>query len=560
MARLLCNKFKGGKDKVMLVLDIRDTWRGNALSLSDQGTLYGLRKRQCSLKHIISTKDLDAYDSDCDDVSNAKSVLMANLSNYGSDVISEVPHSEPYHNDMDNQSMHAMQDFEQTPIEAVQDTNLYAQQDLMILSVIEQMSEQMINRVNNLEKANQEKNNESLTAKLEIYKERVKTFKQRLNIVISSQHAASLVINEEETLILEEDKSYDNQNTLEIPKYFENNDLKAQLQAKDTTICKLKEHIKSIRENNKEEKVKQDIDEIETINIELEHSSSKQAKIVESKIANNSELNHSSGSNATDVPSSSSLVNDSKFLGTVRFRNDQIAKIIGYGDYKLGNLIVLRTFREFYENVGISHQTSIALTPQQNGVVEIQNQTLVKAARIMLIFSKAPLFMWAKAINIACYTQNRSLIRLRYNKTSYELMHDKKSDLSFLYVFGSLCYRTNDSEDLGLVPNPVPRQPFNQPNRNDWDRLFQPMFDEYFNPPQCAISPIPVAIAPRAVEIAGSPSSTTINQDAPSSSTSSTNQQEQSSIISQGVEEPIPNTLFDDPCHEPLHDLHFSKS
>ncbi|GJZ05467.1 hypothetical protein Tco_0539260 [Tanacetum coccineum] len=64
----------------------------------------------------FQTEDLDAYDSDYDDVSNAKDVLMANLSNYGSDVISEVPHSEPYHNDMDNQSVHAMHDFEQTPV------------------------------------------------------------------------------------------------------------------------------------------------------------------------------------------------------------------------------------------------------------------------------------------------------------------------------------------------------------------------------------------------------------------------------------------------------------
>ncbi|GKD17038.1 hypothetical protein Tco_1206196, partial [Tanacetum coccineum] len=70
---------------------------------------------------------------------------------------------------------------------AVQDTNLYAQQDLMILSVVEQMLEQMINHVNNLEKANQEKNNKSLTAKLERYKKRVKTFEQRLNIDLSTR-------------------------------------------------------------------------------------------------------------------------------------------------------------------------------------------------------------------------------------------------------------------------------------------------------------------------------------------------------------------------------------
>ncbi|GJV03628.1 hypothetical protein Tco_1337197 [Tanacetum coccineum] len=56
----------------------------------------------------FETEDLDAYDSDCDDVSNAKAVLKANLSNYSSDVISEVPHFEPYQIDMDNQSVHVM--------------------------------------------------------------------------------------------------------------------------------------------------------------------------------------------------------------------------------------------------------------------------------------------------------------------------------------------------------------------------------------------------------------------------------------------------------------------
>ncbi|GJT17217.1 retrovirus-related pol polyprotein from transposon TNT 1-94 [Tanacetum coccineum] len=110
-----------------------------------------------------------------------------------------------------------------------------------------------------------------------------------------------------------------------------------------------------------------------------------------------------------------------------------------------------QTLQEIYKNVGISHQTFVARTPQQNGVVERRNQTLVKATRTMLIFSKALLFLWAEAINTACYTQNCSLIHLRYNKTPYELMHDKKLDLSFLHVFSSLCYPTNDSEYLGKL-------------------------------------------------------------------------------------------------------------
>ncbi|GJR16207.1 retrovirus-related pol polyprotein from transposon TNT 1-94 [Tanacetum coccineum] len=160
----------------------------------------------------FQTEDLDTYDSDCDDLSTAQAVLMANISNYGSDIISEVPNSKTYMNDMNNQSVHALQDFEQTPVmdftdneissdsniipysqysketqqATVQDTNLQAQQDSMILSVIEQMSEQMINHVNNWEKANKEQKNESITAELERYKERVKTFEQRLNIDLSS--------------------------------------------------------------------------------------------------------------------------------------------------------------------------------------------------------------------------------------------------------------------------------------------------------------------------------------------------------------------------------------
>ncbi|GJR53497.1 retrovirus-related pol polyprotein from transposon TNT 1-94 [Tanacetum coccineum] len=69
---------------------------------------------------------------------------------------------------------------------------------------------------------------------------------------------------------------------------------------------------------------------------------------------------------------------------------------------------------------------------------------------------------------------------------------------------------------------------------DDWDTLFQPLFDEYFNPPTIAVTPVPVAAAPRAVDIANSPMSMSIDQDTPSSSIPSTQDQEHSPIISQG--------------------------
>ncbi|GKA47185.1 retrovirus-related pol polyprotein from transposon TNT 1-94, partial [Tanacetum coccineum] len=226
----------------------------------------------------------------------------------------------------------------------------------------------------------------------------------------------------------------------------------------------------------------------------------------------------------------------------------------------------------------------------------------MEVARTMLIFLKAHLFLWAEAINTACYTQNHSLIRLQYHKNPYELMHEKP-DLSFFQVFGSLFYPTNDNEDLGklnakadigifvgyapskkafriynrrtrkiietihmtfdeltvmaseqfgsgprlqvltpttsssgLVPNVIPQQPCNPPKRDGWHTLFQTLFDEYFNPLTIAVSTVPVAAAPRTVEIADSPMSTSIDHDAPS------------------PKSPKTPLFHDDPLHELLHE------
>nr|GEX23612.1 hypothetical protein [Tanacetum cinerariifolium] len=116
-----------------------------------------------------------------------------------------------------------------------------------------------------------------------------------------------------------------------------------------------------------------------------------------------------------------------------------------------GTEFINQTLHEYYEEVGISHETSVARSPQQNGVVKRRNRTLIEAARTMLIYAQAPLFLWAEAVATACYTQNRSIILLRHRKTPYEILHNKLPDLSFLHVFGALCYPTNESENLGKL-------------------------------------------------------------------------------------------------------------
>nr|GFA52473.1 ribonuclease H-like domain-containing protein [Tanacetum cinerariifolium] len=232
-------------------------------------------------------------------------------------------------------------------------------------------------------------------------------------------------------------------------------------------------------------------------------------------------------------------------LGTVRFENEQIARIMGYGDYQLENVIISRrdhlrsacalgkskksshqpkaedtnqeklyilhmdlcgpmrvasingkryilvivddysrfswTLREFYEKVGISHQTSVARTPQQNDVF--------------------------KRTRASCYGSYYTQYMTRF-------------------------------------------KPCIPPNKDDWDHLFQPMFDEYFNPQTIAVSSVQEVTAPRAEVLADSPVSISITQDALSTSIPSSQEQEHSPIIFQGFEESSKTPTFhDDPLN-----------
>ncbi|GJS51790.1 putative ribonuclease H-like domain-containing protein [Tanacetum coccineum] len=259
-----------------------------------------------------------------------------------------------------------------------------------------------------------------------------------------------------------------------------------------------------------------------------------------------------------------------------------------------GTEFVNQVMSEYYEGVGIFHQKSVPRTPQQNGVVERRNRTLVEAARTMMIFSKAPMFLWAEAVATACYTQNRSLIHTRHNKTPYELVHDKKPDLTFLRVFGALCYPTNDSEDLGKFqakadigifvgyapsrkgyriynkrtrrlmetihvtfdemhqtmapvrmssgPEPIIMTPGQlnsglAPTDKELEMLFQPMFDEYSE--QSRVNePVPSATEVNAQVVPpGTSLSTTIAQDAPSTSASSSTSDTHHPVQHQGIAE-----------------------
>nr|GEW31260.1 retrovirus-related Pol polyprotein from transposon TNT 1-94 [Tanacetum cinerariifolium] len=192
----------------------------------------------------------------------------------------------------------------------------------------------------------------------------------------------------------------------------------------------------------------------------------------------------------------------------------------------------------YYERVGIFHQKIVPKIPQHNGVIKRRNRTLVEAARTILIFSKALMFLWAEVVATACYTQNRSLIHTRHNKTPYELVHNKKSDLTFFRVFGALCYPINDNEDLRkLQPTadigifvgyaPSRKDKFRArtksgscsslctPTNKDLDILFQSMFDEYLEPPRVKRPVSPALAVQVPVNSAGIVVESTLMKDNP---------------------------------------------
>ncbi|GKA97387.1 retrovirus-related pol polyprotein from transposon TNT 1-94, partial [Tanacetum coccineum] len=772
---------------------------------------------------------------DCDEISTAKAVLMANLSSYGSDVLFEVPIFDNTNNDILNQSMqempysessHFMEHpeneihsdsniilFSQYLIESqnasVQDTNSSAQQDDFILYVFKQLS----NQVTNCNKVNNDNliANETLSAELEIYKERVKLLEERKNVDLDfgkrfvpqreltdeqalhliTDHSASSPVNIEDPRELPKEKVCVITSLKHDLRKFKGKDIVDSVaQVSNATIIApemykpdpviLAPKVKNNREAHEyylkhtmeqaailcNEHVKHLvkgakvlcsvcneclfdanhsmclIDHVNSMNMRAKSASKKNKKRKEWK-ATGKVFNSigykwkptgrtftlvgnvvqivlwylDSGCSKHMTGDRSQLTNFfHKFLGTVKFSDDQVAKIIGYGDYQIGNVTISRVYyveglghnlfsvgslgtnlyslsigdmmasspihllskaaktkswlwhrRLSHLNLGAinhlarhsivrglprlkfekdhlcsacalgkskkqSHKPKSEDTNQEklyllhmdlcgpmrvtsvngktyiliivddysqltwvkflaskdeapdfiikflkmiqvrlnatirnirtNNGTEFVNQTLrnctvVEATRTMLIFVQAPLFLWAKEIATACYTKNRSIIRRRHGKTPYELLHDRKPDLSYVHVFGALCYPNNDNENLGKLqakadigifigydPKKKAYRIYNRRTRKiietihvDFNELTAMAFEQLYsepglqcmtpttpssglvpNPPPLTLvaSPVLVEEAPAPVESTSLPSLTTVDQDAPS--------------------------------------------
>ncbi|GJU32600.1 retrovirus-related pol polyprotein from transposon TNT 1-94 [Tanacetum coccineum] len=202
-----------------------------------------------------------------------------------------------------------------------------------------------------------------------------------------------------------------------------------------------------------------------------------------------------------------------KFLKMIQVRLNETVRNIRTDN---GTKFVNQTLCNYYEDVDISHETSVARTPQQNDVVNRRNHTLVEAARAMLIYAKASLFMWAEAVVTACKLKAKADVGIfigyataekdyriynRRTRRIMEIIHVDFDDLTAMAFEQSssgpaLHEMTPGTLNSGLVPQPYSSTPFFPPTRDDWDTLLQPLFDEYFCPPPCVDHPVPEVAAP----------------------------------------------------------------
>jgi transposase InsO family protein len=113
-----------------------------------------------------------------------------------------------------------------------------------------------------------------------------------------------------------------------------------------------------------------------------------------------------------------------------------VKKIRSYNGSKFKDLQV----EDYLEEEGIKNEFSAPYTPQQNGVVERKNMTLIDMARTMLGEYKTPERFWSETVNTACHAINRLYLHRLFRKTSYKLLTGNKPNVSYFRVFGSKCY------------------------------------------------------------------------------------------------------------------------
>ncbi|GKC49997.1 hypothetical protein Tco_1072742 [Tanacetum coccineum] len=354
----------------------------------------------------------------------------------------------------------------------------------------------------------------------------------------------------------------------EFRDFFEINELKAQLQAKNSTINNLKKQIKHVHVKSNEAKVKHDIDVLETINIELESSVAKllaeneklnkenehlkqtykelydsiKMTRIQTKDHNNSLISQVHSKTVKNADLKAQI--QEKVFANATLKN-KLRKLKGTCvDTKFAKPSILgKPVLQPHRNQSVIRQpTAFKYERFQASILNVNKMTSV------LISSGLALHRQMTSVHIslglalqrqmASADNTSGPVPQRKERCMLQCALSSKEEKSSCFrPFSSTSFKFSHAR---LVQNSVSPTTYVPPSKRDYKILFQPLFDEYFNPPPCAVSPDPVVVhAPRPVDLAGSPLSTTIDQDVPSASTSPINQEIQFQVTHQGVEEQI---------------------
>nr|GEV20021.1 retrovirus-related Pol polyprotein from transposon TNT 1-94 [Tanacetum cinerariifolium] len=341
--------------------------------------------------------------------------------------------------------------------------------------------------------------------------------------------------------------------------------------------------IKSLSGNLKEEKIKKELKEIETINIELDHRVTKlvtenehlkhtykklydsiKSSRVRSKEQCDDLIKHVNIKSAENSDLNASLQEKALVITALK---DTLSKLKGKAvvdeavtlhpiDLELLRIDVAPLAPKLQNN-RTSHYDYLHHTQEETATLReiVENERLLNPLNTSLDYA---------AVATACYTQNRSIVQLYHGKTPYELLHNKLPDLSFLHSSSgtTLHEMTPTTISSGLVLKPTSLTSYVPLSRNEWDLLFQPSLDELLTPPPSVdppalevIAPIANVIPPKQAKSTNSPSSTTVDQDAPALSKSQTILETQSPVIPQDVEEDIHDIEVSHMGNDPLFEL-----
>nr|GEW01286.1 integrase, catalytic region, zinc finger, CCHC-type, peptidase aspartic, catalytic [Tanacetum cinerariifolium] len=514
----------------------RDTCQINAQNQRGKGMRHGPGIAEAQTTQYVITNnvayqadDLDAYDSDCDEINSVKITLMANLSHYGFDNLAEVHNPDNVTNNVINQAVQAMPISEHSNIMNPSETEITSDSNIIPYSQYDNKSI-----------------NETLSSELERYKDQVRILKEGNNVnKVSSSCAQSMEID---NLKKNLEHFKENESLKQTVTLFKNDFQKEESRNIDRELALEKQNFVNSKEPNlytrpTQVEVPKELPKVSMVNSSLKklkyHLASFDVAVEQHRV----------GSNRFQDKMKEVLNENERHL------EQAISKYIV-------NIIVTANVNNAYEPVNECERCVTLETELQKNFIKkeslkdtlrkLKGKAVVDEAVTLHLID--PKLLKIDVAPLAPKLRNNRIVHHDYRKHTQEeiatLREIVKNERLFNPLNTSLDYApalhemTPATISSGLVPKHTSSTPFVPPSRDDYDMLFQPLFDELLTPPPSVdllapevITPINEVIAPEPAESTGSPSSITVDQDAPSPSKSQTTPKTQPPV------HPLENTI-----------------